>query len=84
MPTGALDAIGLQTRGVYGQFNKSEDCCGPKSVCPPGVLLPALEKGACMSVMIGVDPHKASHTAAALDEHGHLLGQQRIPATLEG
>jgi hypothetical protein len=37
-----------------------------------------------MPVTIGVDPHKASHTAAALDEHGHLLGQQRIPATLEG
>jgi NAD(P)-dependent dehydrogenase (short-subunit alcohol dehydrogenase family) len=37
-----------------------------------------------MPVMIGVDPHKASHTAAALDEHGQLLGQQRIAATLEG
>jgi transposase len=37
-----------------------------------------------MPVMIGVDPHKASHTAAALDEHGHLLGQQHIPATLDG
>jgi transposase len=37
-----------------------------------------------MPVMIGVDPHKASSTAAALDAHGHLLGQQRIPATLDG
>ena len=37
-----------------------------------------------MPVMIGVDPHKASHTAAALDEHGQLLGQQRIAATLDG
>jgi transposase len=37
-----------------------------------------------MPVMIGVDPHKASHTAAALDEHGRLLGQQRVPATLDG
>jgi transposase len=37
-----------------------------------------------MPVMIGVDPHKASHTAAALDEHGQLLGQRRIPATLDG
>jgi transposase len=35
-------------------------------------------------VTIGVDPHKATHTAAALDEHGQLLGQQRIPATLDG
>ena len=31
-----------------------------------------------MPVMIGVDPHKASHTAAALDEHGHLLDRQRV------
>ena len=37
-----------------------------------------------MPVMIGVDPHKVSHTAAALDEHGQLLGQQRVPATLDG
>jgi len=37
-----------------------------------------------MLVTIGVDPHKASHTAAALDEHGQLLGQQRIPTTLDG
>jgi transposase len=36
-----------------------------------------------MPVMIGVDPHKASHTAAALDKHGQLLDQQRIPATLD-
>jgi transposase len=35
-----------------------------------------------MPVMIGVDPHKTAHTAAALDEHGRLLGRQRIPATL--
>jgi transposase len=37
-----------------------------------------------MPVTIGVDPHKTSHTAAALDEHGQLLGRQRVPATLEG
>jgi transposase len=37
-----------------------------------------------MPVIIGVDPHKASSTAAALDEHGQLLDQQRIPASLEG
>jgi hypothetical protein len=84
VPTGALDAIGLQTRGVYGRFNKSEDCPSPKSACPPSVLLPALEKGARMPVTIGVDPHKASHTAAALDEHGRLLDRQRVPATVDG
>ena len=37
-----------------------------------------------MPVTIGIDPHKASHTAAALDEHGRLLDRQRIPATLDG
>jgi transposase len=37
-----------------------------------------------MPVTIGVDPHKASHTAAALDEHGQRLDQQRFPATREG
>jgi transposase len=37
-----------------------------------------------MPVTIGVDPHKASSTAAALDAHGHLIGQQRIAATLDG
>jgi transposase len=37
-----------------------------------------------MPVTIGVDPHKTSHTAAALDEQGQLLDQQRVPATLEG
>ena len=37
-----------------------------------------------MPVMIGVDPHKASHTAAVLDEHGQLLDRQRVPATLMG
>jgi transposase len=37
-----------------------------------------------MPVTIGVDPHKASHTAAALDGHGKLLSQQRVSATLAG
>jgi transposase len=37
-----------------------------------------------MPVTIGVDPHKASHTAAALDEHGQLLGHQRFPASRAG
>jgi hypothetical protein len=34
--------------------------------------------------MIGVDPHKASHTAAALDQHGQLLDRKGILATLDG
>jgi transposase len=34
-----------------------------------------------MVITIGIDPHKASHTAVALDEAGHALGEQRVPAT---
>ena len=56
----------------------------PKVGLPSRCLLSALEKGARMPVMIGVDPHKASHTAAVLDEHGQLLDQLRIPAALAG
>jgi transposase len=34
-------------------------------------------------VMIGIDPHKASHTAVALDGSESMLGQVRIRATAE-
>jgi transposase len=37
-----------------------------------------------MRVLIGVDPHKHSHTAAVLDPHGALLDQRRVPATHDG
>lgn len=33
-----------------------------------------------MDVMIGIDPHKSSHTAVALDGEGELLDQLRITA----
>ena len=32
-------------------------------------------------ITIGIDPHKRSLTAAALDPHSRLLGQQRLAAT---
>jgi transposase len=32
-------------------------------------------------VIIGIDPHKASHTAAALDERHQLLAHLRVPAS---
>ena len=37
-----------------------------------------------MGVIIGVDPHKASCTAAVLDERGELVAQQRFASTADG
>jgi transposase len=34
-------------------------------------------------ITIGIDPHKRSLTAAALDSHSQLLGQLRLPASVQ-
>jgi hypothetical protein len=58
-------------------------------VCPPEVRLPvagtslsAATKGHFV-ITIGIDPHKRSVTAAALDPHSRLLGQLRLPASAQ-
>lgn len=35
-------------------------------------------------VVIGIDPHKSSHTAVAVDETGRKLAQHTVPATPDG
>jgi hypothetical protein len=35
---------------------------------------------ASMDVIIGIDPHKSSHTAVALDAAGEVLGELRVTA----
>jgi hypothetical protein len=37
-----------------------------------------------MEVVIGVDPHKATNAAVAIDEHGELVGQAAFPANRGG
>jgi transposase len=37
-----------------------------------------------MKVLIGVDPHKATNAAVAIDEHGDLVGQAAFPANRGG
>ena len=37
-----------------------------------------------MEVLIGVDPHKVTNVAAAIDEQGELVGQQAFPANRKG
>ena len=60
----------------------TEDCPGPTSACPPRV--PARPRERCRHAGDRRRPHKASHTAPALDEHGQLLDRQRISTTLDG
>jgi transposase len=58
-------------------------------VCRPEVRLPVA--GSFLSaatnghavITIGIDPHKRSLTAAALDPHSRLLGQLRLPASAQ-
>ena len=59
--------------------------CGSKEACAPNDLesdmpAPVLtnEKEKSMTVMIGVDPHKGSHTAVALDDSEQPLGELRV------
>src|SRR5215213_1628522 len=57
-----------------------------RGVCPPEVRLPVAEARVRRDerppvITIGIDPHKRSLTAAALDPHSRLLGQLRLPAT---
>ena len=37
-----------------------------------------------MEVVIGVDPHKATKAAVAIDEHRELVGQAAFPANRGG
>ena len=45
---------------------------------PASVLISATMKKQLMAVMIGIDPHKASHTAVALDDSELFLGELRV------
>jgi transposase len=52
-----------------------------KSDMPAAVPLLAATKGdGAVSVMIGIDPHKGSHTAAAIDPAERELGELRVRA----
>jgi transposase len=55
-------------------------------MCPPEVRLPVAEPVSAATkghpvITIGIDPHKRTLTAAALDPHSRLFGQQRLAAT---
>lgn len=43
--------------------------------------LPSDDHGGFVAVMIGVDPHKGSHTAVAIDEDEQSLGEVNVRAS---
>ena len=47
--------------------------------CPPGRIPSAVSEEVRVFI-IGVDPHKASHTAAVLDGDEQLVGEIRVRA----
>src|SRR5688572_26227372 len=50
-----------------------------KSECPPRpVPCPGHHMGALAVITIGIDPHKASITAVAIDPSGRSLGHRRL------
>ena len=42
------------------------------------------EKGSEMGVMIGIDPHKVSHTAVVVDDSEVVIDQIRVKTTANG
>ena len=47
---------------------------------PTAVFHPMLREG-FMAVMIGVDPHKGSHTAVAIDDGERPVGEVKVRAS---
>src|SRR5262245_31864686 len=50
-------------------------------VCLPRSFVPGGRERQVSAVMIGVDPHKASHTAVAIDDAERPLGEVRVRAS---
>jgi len=48
-----------------------------------GPNFPIEKKGAGVAVIIGVDPHKASHTAVAIDDKERPLGELRVRSSAD-
>src|SRR6201998_4103087 len=53
----------------------------PKSGVPATVPFPEIREWLMAAVMIGIDPHKASHTAVAIGPAEEPLGELRIRAS---
>lgn len=57
----------------------------PKSGCPPRhPIVGEVAEDGNLKLLIGVDPHKASSTAAVLADDGAVLAQARFPSNRTG
>ena len=74
-----MPALGV-ARGVA---QKRRERRHRNQTCPPRPQLPHRKKGAGVAVIIGVDPHKASHTAVAIDDKERPLGELRVRSSAD-
>jgi transposase len=70
-------SAGVLTRGVA---RKRRELNEPKSGVPTSVPTHRGKEPFQMKVMIGIDPHKATHTAVAIDSHEMMLDELRVRA----
>jgi transposase len=81
--------LGLRPAVENGERGDSTEAwiTDSKSECPPRAMkavLRARRRSCGMEVLIGVDPHKATNAAVAIDKHGELVGQAAFPANRGG
>ena len=59
-------------------LERGENTFDPNQECPPRFTV--YEKGIVMT-MIGIDPHKATHTAVAVDDDEQVVGEFTLEAS---
>jgi transposase len=60
--------------GVW--LERGANTIDPNQECPPRFITE--RKASLMATMIGIDPHKGSHTAVAIDRDEQVLGELRV------
>jgi hypothetical protein len=63
----------------WGVARKRREHIDPNQECPPRFTI-VWEEGIVMT-MIGIDPHKATHTAVAVDDNEAVLDEFKLRAS---
>ena len=64
LPAGSFTVVWLE---------RGESTMNPNQECPP--RFPSPRKASAMTITIGIDPHKGSHTAVAIDSNEIVLDE---------